>query len=129
MTALRVLLNLALAIALAVICPIRCQASEIVANPPSVESSGCSCCPRHAAEAPVAPDGDDCCDGDCICDGAVDSPRVAAVDLPSIVPDDTLISSAAEIAGRLVGLDSAPDAPPDAPDGATLRVWLASWLI
>jgi hypothetical protein len=129
-TALRLLLNLTLVVAVAVICPIRCHAAGGgVADQASVEPSGCSCCHQESSELPVAPVGDDCCGGDCICDGAVDGPRVAAIDLPSLAPNDAPLADLRAAVASNDSVAAALDAPPDAPDGATMRVLLASWLI
>ena len=126
MIAVRLLLNLTLAVALAVVCPFRCQAdaARAVAGEAAVEADGCPCCPGEPAESPEAPCPDDC--ADCVCEGAVDGPRVAAVELPRVVPADLLAITADGLAGCSA---ESLDARPDARDGATLRLLLASLLI
>lgn len=129
MIVFRLLLNLTLAVALAVVCPIRCQAdvARVIGGEAVCDSDGCPCCPGETTETPEAPAPDEC--ADCVCDGAVDGPRVAAVELPSAVPADL----PAVTADGLAALAGCPleslDARPDAPDGATLRLLLASLLI
>lgn len=128
--ALRLLLNLTLAVALAVICPIRCQADGVCASgsEAAVEAVGCPCCPSEANETPDAPAPDDCCGGDCVCDGAVGGPKVAAVDLPTPIPGD--LPAVSDVLTRLTACSLEKlDERPDAPDGATLRLLLASLVI
>ena len=124
----RLLLNLTLAVALAVVCPFRCQAdaARAVADEAAVEADGCPCCPGEPAETPDAPAPGGC--SDCVCDGAVDGPKVAAVESSAAVPCD-LPEAAASLDGLTACSLESLDARPDAPDGATLRLLLASLVI
>lgn len=130
MIVLRLLLNLTLVVALAVVCPIRCQADGVCASggEAAVEPAGCPCCPSEANETPDAPAPDDCCGGDCVCDGAVAGPKVATPDLPPAIPGD--VPAATDELTRLTACSlETLDERPDAPDGATLRLLLASLVI
>ncbi|MGC1273765.1 MAG: hypothetical protein WBC44_08670 [Planctomycetaceae bacterium] len=128
MIALRLLLNLTLVVTLAVVCPIRCQAESVrvVTGGAAVETDGCPCCPGEATETPEAPAPDEC--SDCVCDGAVDGPKVAALELPPAIPGD--LPAATDDLARLTACSlETLDERPDAPDGATLRLLLASLVI
>lgn len=130
MIALRLLLNLTLAVALAVVCPIRCQAADgcLGGGEAVAESAGCPCCPGEPTETPDSPASDDCCGGDCVCDGAVDGPKVAALELPPAFPGD-FPAATDDFARLTAGSLEALDERPDAPDGVTLRLLLASLVI
>ncbi|HEX6987339.1 MAG TPA: hypothetical protein VF170_18320 [Planctomycetaceae bacterium] len=128
MIALRLLLNLTLVVALAAVCPIRCQADAARAiGVAAVECDGCPCCPVEDSEAPEAPAPDEC--ADCVCDGAVDGPRVAAVECSAALPGDLPASRPGDPVRLAAGSLESLDARPDAPDGATLRLLLASLVI
>ena len=128
MAAFRLLLNLTLAIALAIVCPFRCQAeaARMLGDEAAVETAHCPCCPHSPAETPEAPSSDDC--SDCICHGAVDGPRVAVVEC-SAPPPSELMAAVADVALPVVGSPTLRQARPDAPDGATLRLLFASLVI
>lgn len=129
MIALRLLLNLTLVVALAVVCPIRCQAVAVraIAGEAAVETAGCPCCHDEPAQTPVAPSSDGC--SDCVCKGAVDGPKVAAVDVTAPSPGDLPVMTAGELTRLAASSLESVDARPDAPDGATLRLLLASLVI
>ena len=124
----RLLLSLSLVFALTVICPIRCQADAARAlGGATAESEGCPCCPSEGEDnGPGEPIGEDCID--CVCDGAVDGPKVPAVELPPALPGD--LPAATASVGRLSACASeCPDGRPDAPDGAKLRLLMGSLVV
>jgi hypothetical protein len=77
---------------------------------------------------PDAPAPDDCCGGNCVCDGAVDGPRIATPELaPALAGDLPVLTDdpARLTACSLETLDERPNAP----DGTALRLLLASLVI
>lgn len=123
----RLLLSLSLVVALAVICPIRCQADAVRAlGGTIVEEEGCPCCSGEGSRTPEAPVDEPC--SDCVCDGAVDGPRVETVDLSGAMPGVRALGTARPVLPTGCECD-AVDARPDAPDGAILRLLMASLVI
>lgn len=128
MAALRLLLNLTLAVAMAAVCPIRCQAETARAmGTVAVEADACQCCHGEPSETPEAPRPDEC--ADCVCDGALDGPRAATVDCSAALPGDLPVASLGNLTRLAACSLGSADARPGAPDGATLRLLIASLVI